>query len=373
MYHRMIAEQAAAYAGRFDVPLEVTPRRRVSKLEAAWTLRWGGPGGPVETDYTYLRWDDIVIRRMHRTRLQTFTAAMRDAARLLRCGWFLRGLRLDPAAGAMTLYPYFWMLVLAALPVLAGLAAAWLAAGQGLPALLGLPVAALAVWPVLRLARWMEGPMYIQYLSHDFGFAIDEAVGRAPQMTERLDRFAEIVETAARSGAYDEVLVIGHSSGAYQAVEVLGRMIADHPEGPPVSLLTLGQSIGLKSFLPEAGEIRRMLSALAASERVDWVDVSSPRDALCLSLLDMTAMPDVPAPADRRNPLVVSARLDRIFTRATLRRLRLRIFDTHFIYMHANERPGAWDWIATIAGPQRLSARFAGRRGAQRARRGEAA
>lgn len=373
LYHRMVSEAAATYSARFDVPIEVSPRRTAGRMLSVWTIRWDGHGGAVETDYTYLRWDDIVIRRMRRTRLQAFGAAMRDGLRLLRNGYFVRWLRHDTGAGLMTLYAYLWMLVLGALPVIAGLVGANIAAGRGLPAVLGLAVAAASVWPVMALARWMEGPMYIQYLIHAFGFAIEEADDRAPQMTERLDRMAEIVDAAARSGEFDEVLVVGHSAGAYEAVEILGRLVAQDPVGPPIAFLTLGQAIGMKSFLSEARGIRDHMSALAASTRIYWVDVSSPRDALCLSLLDMTAMPDVPPPPEKHNPLVISAQLDKIMSKAALRRLRLRIFDTHFVYMHANDKPGSWDWVATIAGPQRLQTRFAGRRSAKRAQRGLAA
>lgn len=57
-YHSLAAEAVARYAALTGEPATVSTRRNVGALRADWTI--ANPAQDVITDYSFLRWDDIV-------------------------------------------------------------------------------------------------------------------------------------------------------------------------------------------------------------------------------------------------------------------------------------------------------------------------
>jgi hypothetical protein len=157
--------------------------------------------------------------------------------------------------------------------------------------------------------------------------------------------------------------------GAYQAVEVAARALRAAPPDARLSFLTLGQNIPFASFHPAATGLRQALADLIGDARVDWVDVSSPRDWLGHILVDVTLPSDVPSPADAMRPKVVSSRWGEIFTKQRLWAVQFDWFELHFHFLYANDHPGDWDWFRVVCGPQRLADRFAHRDSAPQADR----
>jgi len=164
-------------------------------------------------------------------------------------------------------------------------------------------------------------------------------------------------------GDADEVLVVGHSSGATMAVSLLadliraGRMPGD---GPKLALLTLGHVVPMVSFLPRAARLRGDLAYLSTQESITWVDVSAPGDGCSFALCDPVAVSGV-APAGQRWPLVISAAFTRTLSEARRKALRWNLFETHFQYLNAFDRPGDYDYFLITAGPLTLATRFVGR------------
>ena len=95
---------------------------------------------------------------------------------------------------------------------------------------------------------------------------------------------------------------------------MLGRALARDGalggHGPRVALLTLGASLPVVGFNPEAKGFRNRLRQLASAPDIDWIDVQSRDDILSFAPFDPIAGHDIvlePAPAQpprrhRRNP-----------------------------------------------------------------------
>jgi hypothetical protein len=260
------------------------------------------------------------------------------------------------------LYPVVVLLVQLLLAIVAGWVLGGLVAAFTWPVvgwIVGVPVAVA----VLRGFRRIDGKLYAHYLMHDYAFSAGRRGATPPELAAREEDFASRI-AAALVDDVDEVLVVGHSSGATIAVAVLARLvreeIAGDGERPVLSLLTLGQSIPMVSFLPEAKQLRADLRLLSEQAHLPWVDVSAPGDGCSFALADPVAVSGV-GREGKPWPLVMSAAFTQTLAPETLAKLKRRYFRLHFQYLCAFDRPADYDYFRITAGPLTLAERFRGR------------
>jgi hypothetical protein len=189
---------------------------------------------------------------MDRGILATYGQMLRTAWIYLSTGTFRRLFWLSRGPMVAAVYPVAMLLA----SWFSRVGAGWASAGSSAPspgpsAGRGHPVAVA----ILHGFRRIDGRLYAYYLMHDYAFSAGRRGATPPELAAREEDFASRI-AAALVDDVDEVLVVGHSSGAAIAVSVLARLvreeIAGDGERPALALLTLGQSIPMVSFLPEA-------------------------------------------------------------------------------------------------------------------------
>jgi pimeloyl-ACP methyl ester carboxylesterase len=212
------------------------------------------------------------------------------------------------------------------------------------------------------------------WLMRSTRFILRQARGATPELEARIDEFAQRVAAALGDDANDEVLVVGHSSGAMLAVSTAARALvrrdratpAGESGGRPLSLLTLGECIPMLSYQPEAGAFRAELATLATSSSLTWLDFTAPPDGCCFALVDPTAVCEEREQAARWvPPKRLSPRFAQMFDAPTYAQVRADKYRCHFQYLMASQIPGAYDYFAITAGPQRLGDRFAAQAGVE--------
>lgn len=317
------------------------------------------------TEFEFLGWDDIVrhsirpsLRYVYALMFRTLWTYMSSGA--IRAMWRLRS---GPLIAGLV--PAFLMLFYLAYAGMIGASAGMVAAGPlGAPIWLAGLLGAGAAVAAMHGTRFFEEQMMIYFMVNDLGYSAREA-GRYPKpLSDRLDVFAKQIDVAVSSGDYDEVLIVGHSSGAQLAISALSRCLDKYGyrPGTHLSLMTLGQSIAMTSFLPEAHELRKDLARIADDARVFWLDVTAPGDGACFALTDPAAnCRTAGRPPQTLNPLVVSAAFRHTMEPGELRRYRWRLLRMHFQYLCAFARPGLFDYFEITSGPMSLPTRFAGR------------
>jgi len=368
VYHAKYRDQAALYVERFGGKLDVGPIVRSGERDADWQIDAVIDDAAVRTDYTFLNWGDLASGHLRNSSLSILREGAWTWFEMLRTGHWRNIWRTNRGAALLIAYPHVMIFLLPLM--LGGLGAgAYSAANDlGAPWWAALGTAAAVVSLCLRLFRRLDRRHYVFHLLTSFTDAVRQARGERPETNARLDEFAARISNAA-DGDFDEVLVIGHSVGGYQALATMARALRASSPDARFSLLTLGQNAPFASFHPRATALRRAFAEVASDDRATWVDISSPHDWLCHILLDPSSPPDVPRLPNCRAPKVLSARLPEIFSRETLNRLRFDWFEFHFLYMYANEKPGAWDWFRTTAGPRSLADLFANAKSSPRADR----
>ena len=210
--------------------------------------------------------------------------------------------------------------------------------------------------PALYLHLVLDLFAYMRVLAH----------GRGPVWQAYADRIGMIAGTIRPGPA--ETLLVGHSLGGITALLTMERLLDLWPAGRPLSLLTLGSTHG--TVLVQKGAGRDRLAAairrIAADPRVTWVDVSAPRDAFCLPLLDPLVLTGADPGAE--SPLVISARLARAPRIPGDRRTVFAAMRRHMGYLLAPVDGSGFDFADTTTGPETLHARFADRNPSPRAR-----
>ena len=285
-----------------------------------WTARLGPKGADCETLVEVLGWSDLpqaaiptAIRGGFRASLRTLsTYASTGAFRRL---WHLR--RSAVLAGAARFAP---LGAQAALAMVAGLASGRMLAGSlapladaaGMPgwpvALVGTLAGASAVLLILRAFRRNEDWLQAYDRLRGIAFLASRNGAYPSELEQRIAGFAERIGWALRQPVR-EVVVVGQGDGAALAVSALCEAVrwGELPDGAPaVSLLTLGQTIPLIGFLPDAGRLRADLRDMSLRRDICWVDMSDPEDLHAFALSDPVAVCGV-APEDRVGPLVLRA------------------------------------------------------------------
>jgi len=364
-YRELFRKEGPAQGAIAGYDLAVSRMDRSSTGNYRWKARFGQDRVRVAAEFEFLGWDDIVRHSIRPSLIYVYSLMFRTlwiylasgaigAMRRLRSGPLIAGLA---PAGLMVFYLVYAGLI--------GLALGLVVTGPiGAPAVAGLIAGAAGWFLAMHCTRAFEEQMMIYFMVNDLGYSAKER-GRYPgPLSERLDAFAERIHAALVSRDYDEVLVVGHSSGAQLAVTAMARCLRKHGHAGEVrlGLLTLGQSIAMTSFLPDAHELRADLATLADDARVFWLDVTAPGDGACFALTDPAATCRARGRgAQTPNPLVISAAFRQTMAPGELRRYRWRLLRLHFQYLCTFARPGSFDYFRITAGPRSLAARFSGR------------
>ncbi|MEO1291500.1 MAG: hypothetical protein AAFV62_01500 [Pseudomonadota bacterium] len=358
------------------------PKAEDHKLSFQIEAAWGEPAsnhegeatqhGPplVMTDYTVLRWDDLVTKRMQAPLWRRIARGVWVYARQIAKGAVPGMLRLAKTPAIATLFPLIVVLVYLAVAT---------AIGFGTPSLFGqlfggsylawLP-AGLALGAIyLAFTRWLDRYTYAYYLLDFYSMMVSYAEGKEPALEQRLEVFADIVTDAVLSERYDEIVVVGHSGGSFLAAGVLARVIATDPLfGQPekgrhltrLALLTLGQTMSAHGQIAGSERQWREFASIARTPQLMWLDVSSKADGASYALCDPLAHYQDTLPSEERlsGPLVLSARFGETMGKAKFKRLRRRFFRLHFQYLYAFESPDDYDYFAITAGPVPLAERY---------------
>lgn len=336
-YHALADEQVRRWAAHTGEPASVSTRHTVSDTRVDWTV--ANPARGVKTEYSFLRWDDIVrdawIRSPFALAVRAFRA-YRDNLRFLDFG---TGKRLGKGQLITLFYPAVFTLLfplIAALPI-ALLAAIWLPWW-----------AALAIGLVLgiAIARPLLVRMHAPWLLRFFVFNSELGGGEAdPRLERRLDAFADEI-VASFAERWDEVLLLTHSNGSILSVplmvRVLERVCGQVPEH--FAFVTMGHCIPLVACRRDATRFKDQLRALAA-HRFRWVDIGSPPDGAAYSGVNPMLLV---APEAKPEMELLSPRFHLFYDPATYHKGYANKYEIHFDYLRTGDRVSEIDWPSLV-------------------------
>ncbi len=360
MFRREFRRTCELYGltGKFGRP-EDDPKRYF----AAWDVATDGDGWQVATRFLFLRWEDIIRKDFTRPVWWKIVHMYRTLGGAILNGGMTRIMRAHWRFGLFALYPFVLMTIWLLLGAFVGTLCMKLVASLGAPALVANLVGMVTGLGAFASMLWLtEQQTYLLYLCDDGISSHQFAHRQRPDWEERMELFAGAMVEAVRDSDADEVIVVGHSSGSFLAVDVLDRALTRDPalgrHGPRVRLLTIGANLPIIGFHRQAQWFRDRLRRLAVAPDIDWIDYQSRHDIMNFWPFDPVADQGMALGAERRNPRVVAISFRDLWVKANFGRRRWRFFQTHFQFLHANERLGAaYDYYLICCGPLDLVSR----------------
>lgn len=340
-YHGLHREALAQRERLTGEEIAVSPRRKGERNCIDWTVS----APDVETQVSFLRWDDLVARAWVKGPLRLGWATVQTYwfyALRQRWGEYWR---LGKGPFVTTLYPLAAVLLL---PLLIALPLALLLAlvlPKWLAALAGLVVGiALARQPIEKIrAFWLIRLFINTDRQARKGFDADTL--------ERMrDHAASIA--AALAGEADEVLFVAHSNGSIMAVPLLLDLLEQSGGSlpPKFAFVTYGHCIPLLACRRDAGWFRTLMERLS-HYHFRWVDIGSPPDGAAFSLVD----PLAPAAGHGAIDLtLLSPRFHRFYDPESYHSGYANKYEIHFDYLRCGDRVSPLDYPALTAGPLRI-------------------
>lgn len=337
-YYQLMKEQVARWAAHTGEPATVSARRTVSPFRADWTI--ANPAQNVETDYSFLRWEDLVRRAWIKSPLalgRRMLLTYRDHRRQLDFAT-LRGMPSGPIK--TLLFPPVATLLLPvviALPLfLLGLIV--------LPWWVSLIVAlALGIAGATPLLQRVHAPWLLRF----FVFNGDLAKpGGIPEIDERTDRFVAEIEAALDSGDEDEFLIVTHSNGSILGVSLMAKLLAKRGTMPErFALVTFGHCIPLVACRKDATVFRDQLRTLAGHD-FRWFDIGSPPDGAAYSFVDPMKLV---GPETNPRLQMLSPRFYRFYSPETYHQGLSHKYAIHFDYLRTGDTISPIDFPSLLA------------------------
>ncbi|MET0370616.1 MAG: hypothetical protein ABW039_04475 [Sphingobium sp.] len=342
-YKSFYTKQAARYTALTGEHVTVSPDRDGPATSAIWTV--GNEAAGVETDYEFLRWEDVVERGWIRSPLKLFWKSLLAVDRHMV--GHVRNLLKRPATKGQAVIVSYPLLFGLLLPVLFALIPAlllWIVLPFWAAALIGATVSALTVGRPLKkmLVPWL--------LAWNHYGQILATKGPSPVLDERLDIFARRV-AQEMDGPWDEVLLFTHSGGTILVLPLLRRIVALRGGLPPhFTVIALGQVVPLVALRPDAHWYRDDVRALAGLS-FHYVDLSYPPDAAASYGLDPLLLFN-DAHAARVD--LLSPRFHLFMDPEKRQRGFAGKYDAHFDYLRVGDRLSPIDYISLTAGPRTI-------------------
>ncbi|HUD94638.1 hypothetical protein [Sphingobium sp.] len=341
-YHQLYREQAARHGALTGQPLTVGGRQAGAAgpaVSARWTVDNAEAG--VETDYEYLRWEDLVGKVWIRNPLSlALRAARAYAGHALKMD-FLRMRRLRKGPVITILYPPLLAMLI---PLLLALVPALLLSLL-LPfwagAVIGIAISALLSG---RILAKLVVPWLLRFMTYHGSLA---AEGPGDALDERLDQFAARIAQEL-DGDWDEVQLVTHSAGTILGMRLMRRLIALRGGSLPdhFVMLGLGQVVPVIGLRRDAAWYHDDLRALA-DKAFRYVDISSPPDGAAYYNVNPFGLV-----ADYH-----AARVDMLSPRFHLFYLAENYhggwsnkYEAHFDYLRVGDRLSPLDFISLTAG-----------------------
>jgi pimeloyl-ACP methyl ester carboxylesterase len=342
--HGRFVREIARFEKTWSVRAEVTPPE-VSPDAATWRIATSGPDWQTGTVFRLFRWDDVIAKENARSNWVRVPLALRAGTSFKFSGALWGYARTSWRYAAFFVYPYLLLMIAAGLSLAFGIGLA----GWSGSAFLGF---AGGVVSLVLLIFLESKALLLDHLLDDWIFAYDYARHEHPVLGPRLDRMAEEICEAARTGGFDEIVVMGHSLGAVLAVDLLGKALQRQADlgshGSRVACLTVGSSVLKIGFHGSADHFRNNAERVALAPGVFWGEYQALNDVMNFYKTNPIAAMGLRG-AERVHVRI--ARFRRMLEPDVYRRMQRNFFRLHCQFVSGNTRRAPYDFYMLLCGP----------------------
>ena len=361
-YYNLYKKEAALQEKVNAMHMDITARKRSDAHMQSWQITSSSKIDEnlfsTHTTYHLLEWDDLVRKVWKKNMLSLFKDLLYVLQRYVFTGIIFKYAKRAPTQMIAAFYPVFYLFTALYLSYLL-FSFFFSFLSLYLHVLLSLCFSFVSAYALMRFFLFLGNKMAVFWLLRIYLFALKYVYEEDSALEERLEAFAKNIRNtllASGKNAVDEVLIVSHSVGTIIAIPIMAKVLQaglSKEALSKVSIMTLGECIPIVSFLPNAYEYHEQMSSLASAKSLCWVDYTTPIDGACFPLMDYYQHSGLEI-EEHKKPLYLSPRFHTLYTKEHYAALRKNRYLTHFIYLHATDYAGAYDFFKMTAGHQRL-------------------
>jgi hypothetical protein len=359
-YHRLFNRELKRSAGAWRFDVKVGDVVVDSGDLAHWDIESSAPNWRVETRYEFLRFEDIVKRRMAEPLPGQFMQALAWIANDLFSGALSRTFRASWRFGLNLVYQQSFLVLWPVLSALAGIVVGLVLSRYGVWSIVSAIIGAAVAYGVFRALRLLIDHLIIIQLASSWVNNRKYAHGQPNDFDRSTGVLTERIVDVCRAADVDEILIVGHSSGCGIAPVALARALALDPDlgrhGPKVSLLTLGSLLPAYALHPRGRRMRDAIERLAIEPSIAWIDCQARRDVSNFWGFDPVDSLGHPLPGPRHNPLIWIVRFRDMLSAEAYRRAGRSLFRMHFQFIMGGNRRSPFDYFIVVCGPLLVTA-----------------
>jgi hypothetical protein len=363
-----IFKQTARELTRFDDTWNVKTDIGIASSDhddhvAVANLTSTGEGWKVNTNYSVLAWDDLVLKDFARplpVRLWHYLVTYFD---YVLSGTAFSFFRTSWRFALYFLYPAVMLMVF----TLLSLVVAW---GLLLFDFPGSPFAAiaLAVGVYFGLLQWLGKRWHVLHLMDLWSFSREYLRNQRPDADARFEGFARAVVKSVQAGEADEILLIGHSTGGAIILDIAAMALAIDPQlasrKSKVTLLTIGSTALKIGLHPAAKKFRGKVQTLVDCKSLSWIEYQSHTDIINFDKTDPVQEMKLSSDRGGEFPVVQRVRIRDMLQKKTYDRIKRIFFRVHYQFILGNTKPYFYDFFMFCCGPiylvRRAKQRIAG-------------
>lgn len=361
-YYNLYKKEAALQEKVNAMHMDISARKRSDAHMQSWQIRSSSTIDnnlyTTQTNYHHLEWDDLIRKVWKKNILALFKDLFYVLKHYVFTGIIFKYAKTAPTQMIAAFYPVLYLLM--ALYV-SYMLCSYLFSFLSLHfyVLLSLSLSLLCAYAVMRFFIFVGNKMAVFWLLRIYVFALKYVYEKDSALEERLEAFAKNIRNtllASEKNAVDEVLIVSHSVGTIIAIPIMAKVLqagVSKESLSKVSIMTLGECIPIVSFLPDAYEYHEQMSTLASAKSLCWIDYTTPIDGACFPLMDYYQHSGLEI-EEHNKPLYQSPRFHTLYSKEHYAALRKNRYLTHFIYLHATDYAGVYDFFKMTAGHQRL-------------------
>ena len=352
-YHRLYQEESLKQAPLLHAEIKVGSRSRQEKYVNHWLVQSNfhhlESPQPVETNYFFLNWDDIVREHWEPNVYKLIYTSGMNYWRYYRCGAFAKIKQAYQRPFLSALYPWISLIVLACISLILGYVAAKLV-GFFMPALLSFLVAVMVLTASFSAGIKLVHHWGVFWLLRIYNFVAEQGFNNSDQLRPRIDYFTDFIQKMTYAHPADEILLIGHSVGSILAIDLMANYAIKNPESAhQLKLVTLGQCIPLLGGMPQATSFHQHLAFIENQQSILWVDYLARADSLGFLREDSLSNRTKPQPS------IQIVRFFNMFSALKYKKIQRNKLKLHFQYMMATDTLGDYDYFSLTAGFKKLT------------------
>ncbi len=354
--HRRFTREVSRFRATWNVSATVSSLREPPDDRGHWSVTTTAPGWRVEVCCEQFDWDGIVRRELARSGIRRLWDGAATYCDFIMSGTAARYFAANWRYAMFFLMPCLIVILFIGMAFVAAGAAARPVASAMRSDVLGAVAGLLAAGGVFAgLMRWPGRRWRVSQGLADWIFAREYMLGRRPDLSARLDGFADRLIACARRADVDEIVVVGHSLGATIVIDVVARALARDPElgrhGPKLNILTVGATIPKLALHPAGAWLREATRRIAGEPSFAWAEYQARDDVISFHKFNPVKLARCDDVDDGTKPLVRRVQIHEMLNAATLRRFRFHYMRLHYQFVMANERRALYDYFMLVCGP----------------------